>query len=273
MKGVWRPRISVVIPVFNGELYLRECLESLVVQNTDFECLIIDNGSTDRTAEIANLYLSKFPNIKYLRSKPRDLATALNMGVHNALGDLIARLDSDDIAIPGRLNEQLMYMDKHKECVLVGGRLEYINSSGESLGEQREFKSGNLSFSDFCIGNPVAHPSVMFRRKSFLEAGQYRVRWNGVEDLDLWIRLLKVGEIHNSNTLVTKYRIHPNQVSISGKAARKELTFRIILFLKIFPHLQDLKPNVFRVVRITGLLFPRSKSLCKFFLGWINERN
>ena len=266
MKGAAKPKISVVIPVLNGEHYLHECIESLLEQSANYECLIIDNGSTDRTEEISKDFSSKYPNIKYLKSKPRDIASALNTGIRHARGELIARIDCDDLAYPNRLTDQSHYLEDNPACIVVGGRIEYIDSKGDSLGTQQNMKLGRISLDDLCKGNPVAHPSVMFKRSAFEKAGRYRSKWNKVEDLDLWTRMIRVGEIHNVDTVVTKYRIHSNQVSISREASIKEIAFRLALMMKMASTLESSgahKLNFFRILQIIGIIFPKVKAIYK----------
>lgn len=260
------PRISVVVPVYNAEKYLGECLRSLLVQKIDFECLIIENGSSDASLEIAKKFASEYENFKVITSKPRDLSQALNAGISLARAGFIARIDADDMAHPTRLVDQLNYLEENSECVLVGGRLEYVDSQGVTIGIQENLKTGKLVVQDFLSGNPLAHPSVMFRKNSFIAAGPYRTKWNKVEDLDLWLRLIKVGELHNMNTIATKYRIHQEQVSISKEAARMEIKFRVIHLFVMASHREQLMNqliNIKRIVQIFGVLYPRAKDLAK----------
>ena len=265
-----KPRVSVVVPVYNGAPYLEACIESLIVNLVEFECLIVDNGSTDQTAQISQTLSNKFPQVRCLKSKPRDLATALNTGILFARAEIIARIDSDDEATPKRLIQQLKYLEKNPNCVLVGGRLEYINSNGTSLGLQHNLKLGQITLQDFYEGNPISHPSVMFYRRAFNEAGGYKSRWNKVEDLDLWMRMIRVGEIHNMSDVVTKYRIHKNQISGSSEASRKEIFFRLHLVLKMCLRLESTRNqqlNLIRIVHLVGILHPKLKQLYKNFRG------
>jgi glycosyltransferase involved in cell wall biosynthesis len=270
MDGFQKPRISVVVPVFNGAPYLETCIESLIANQVDFECLIIDNGSTDQTEEISLTLSTKYPQVKYLKSKPQDLATALNTGIHFAKAEIIARLDSDDEATPMRLLQQLRYLEKNPKCIVVGGRLEYVNSDGNNLGIQHDLKLGNIILQDFYRGNPISHPSVMFYRRAFDEAGGYRSSWNKVEDLDLWMRMVKVGEIHNMSDIVTKYRIHERQISGSREASRKEISFRLRLELTMCFRLESVRNhqlNLIRIIHLAGMLHPKIKEFYKNLKG------
>jgi glycosyltransferase involved in cell wall biosynthesis len=267
------PRISVVIPVLNGGKFLEKCVLSIIEKKVTFEILIVDNGSTDETSMVSRKLTSKYSNIRYLTSRPRDISTALNTGIKAATGEFIARLDSDDLSTPNRLWKQVQYLREHPDCVMVGGRMEYIDFQGTELGVQENFKNGNITIQNFYSGNPVAHPSVMFRRKAFEAAGQYKSKWNKVEDLDLWIRLSRIGQIHNLDEIVTKYRRHSNQISSSTEASLTETTFRIKLAIYLFMRLkpfEDQKLNLIRIAQVLGIIFPNFKKVFKNLMSVLN---
>jgi glycosyltransferase involved in cell wall biosynthesis len=219
------PKVTVLMPVYNGEKYLCEAIDSILNQTfTDFEFLIIDDGSTDKSLEIINSYQDS--RIKVVQHKENlGVSEASNKGLTLAQGELIAKMDCDDISIPNRLQKQVNFLDNHHEITIVGSYVELIDSQSKALNHQYKYP---LTHDDIVnamlVSNPMAQPSVMFRCSEVLDIGgyQFKKEWNGVstEDYDLWLRIAARGhKFANIPESLVYYRNHPNsstQIAIAN---------------------------------------------------------
>ncbi len=205
--------VSVVMPVFNGERFLREAVESILAQTfADFEFVIINDGSTDGTASILDSYARSEPRVRLYHQENRGLVESLNRGCGLARGKYFAIMHADDIAVRDRLQWQTEFMERHAEIGVVGGAAEIIDSAGRALYclhppvENEEIKSALLDY------NPLTHPAVLTRKEAFLSVGGYR-RFFPAEDYDLWLRIAERWRLANLEAVVVKYRIHSEQAS------------------------------------------------------------
>jgi cellulose synthase/poly-beta-1,6-N-acetylglucosamine synthase-like glycosyltransferase len=218
------PIVSVVMSVFNGERFLREAVESILQQSLrEFEFIIVDDGSTDQSASILDSYESGDARVKVYRKEHSGLIESLNKGCWLAQSKYIARMDADDIAGKDRLKTQVAFMDAHPEIGVLGGAIEWIDASGNSLGihrypaEDREIKATLLD------GCALWHPTVLLRKEAFVSAGGYRSVVVDAEDYDLWLRIAERFQLANLEAVVLKYRIHSSQVSMR-KTAQQTLS-------------------------------------------------
>jgi hypothetical protein len=210
------PTVSVVMSVLNGERYLSEAVESILNQTfRDFEFIIINDGSTDRTATILESFRMSDPRVRVYHQENRGVGESLNRGCGLAQGKYIARMDADDIAIRDRLMRQVEFMECHAEIDVVGGAVEFIDAMGKSLATTRypetvhEIKA---TLSRFSCKSPIVHPTVLLRREVFVSLGGYRPAFSA-EDYDLWLRIAERGQLANLGEVVLKYRIHPEQAT------------------------------------------------------------
>lgn len=204
------PKISVLLPVYNCELYIKEAIDSILNQTfSDFELLIIDDASTDKTLEIIKSFTDSRIVIK---EKPKNLGytDSLNYGLTIAKGEYIARMDGDDYSFPNRFEKQVTYLDSHPEAVLCGANYAIIDSE---ITTQLPQNNDEIQI-QFIRNNCIAHPVVMLRN-SVLKANNicYDVNKEPAEDFDLWVRLLNYGKLHNLPEVLLKYRVHQKQVS------------------------------------------------------------
>jgi len=187
------PRVSVVTSVYNGEEYLEECIDSILNQTfQDFEYIILNNGSTDRTAEILNSYTDS--RIHIINQENLGISRSLNKGINLSKSALIARLDADDYALPQRLEKQIAFMGKYPDVILCGSRI--LELIGEKLSEQRIafVESDQAIKKSMSLFNPFAHSAVIFRKNIFFKAGGYNCQLKYCQDYDLWLRMLSFGE-------------------------------------------------------------------------------
>jgi glycosyltransferase involved in cell wall biosynthesis len=210
------PQVSVVMAVYNCERYLEEAVESILNQTfRDFEFIIINDGSTDRSSELLNCLASKDGRIRLVHQENIGLTTSLNHGLYMARGELIARMDADDIALPCRFDHQVGFLQKHQDVVLLGGEVELISEQGVELGprgqptDEQEIRR-RLLLGD---GGVITHPAIMFRRSVALKVGGYDLRFSTTQDLDLFIRLSERGKVTNLPETVLKWRQHGGSVN------------------------------------------------------------
>lgn len=227
------PKISVIMPVYNGEKYLREAMDSIFNQTfCDFEFIIINDASKDSTEQIIKSYDDD--RIVYVKNeKNLGVAGTLNRGLTLAKGEYIARMDADDLSLPERFEKQVNYMDQCSECMICGSNMYLFGAQeGKTVVPLTDAQiRANLLFA-----SPFAHPTVMMRR-SFLEENslRYNPECEGFEDYNMWVDFasLKKGEFYNFSESLLKYRIHPHQVtqkqlSPERKEAERQLRIRAI---------------------------------------------
>jgi len=201
--------------VFNGQHFLSEAVESILGQTLrDFEFLVIDDGSTDRTAEILARYASLDGRMRVLRHENKGRAVSLNIGIKLATAGYIARMDADDIALPDRLQAQVEFMERHPEVGLLGGAVELINTQGQVLRIVRPPLEDSEIRSLMLDNNPIWHPTVVMRKEVVLASGGYRKALLDADDYELWLRMSERSRLANLGEPVLQYRIHADQVSV-----------------------------------------------------------
>lgn len=213
------PLISIVIPALNAQSTIHETLESLEEQSfKDFEVVLIDDGSSDETANIADIF-SRRIKIKILsHDHPQGVAQSINDGINASDSKYIARLDSDDIANPLRLEKQVSFMASHPTVGVCGSDLRVFSTSLEGKKEDKYILThprNNLEIRTALIQRcAIAHPSVICRRSIFDITGLYDIKFDFAEDYELWCRASLLGvTFSNIPEPLTYYRSHPGQVS------------------------------------------------------------
>lgn len=209
------PRVSVLMPVYNGERYLREAIESILNQTyTDFEFIIIDDGSTDNTWQILQSYAANEPRIVLVRNETNiGLAGSLNKGLGLARGEYIARMDADDVSLPERLASQVAFLDEHPKVGVVGSSVQLIDADGSPTRIVRQPTMHGLILWFLCFHTAFAHPTVVFRKAVVEGVGGYDDAIVANEDRDLWQRLSSVTRLANLPDVYLLYRRHPYTVS------------------------------------------------------------
>ena len=211
-----KPAVSVVMSVFNGERFLAEAIESILNQTfRGFEFIIVNDGSTDRTALILERYEKSDPRVRVFAQQNKGLIASLNLGCALAQGKYLARLDADDVSMPDRLDRQIRFLEHHEEVGLLGGAVEVIDDRGRWLFlvrpplEDNTIRTALRSFSF-----PIFHSAVVMRKQTFDEAGGYRSQFMHAEDYDLCLRLIEHGKVANLPDVVLRKRTHPEGVSV-----------------------------------------------------------
>lgn len=210
------PMISVVMPVYNAEKYLGEAIQSILNQTyTDFEFIIINDGSTDKSLEIIEKYKKQDERILLISRENRGLVASLNEGIEKAKGKYIARMDADDISLPERFKKQLALMEE-ENLDLCGCSFIIINKSNHYMSTR--IVSSNVNFNTIILARsvPFAHGTAMIRKEfMFINKLQYgQTKYIKAEDYALWIQFEEYNaKISNVNEFLFKYRDIENSLS------------------------------------------------------------
>lgn len=211
------PYISVVMPVFNGARFVASAIESIRNQTLgDFEFIIIDDGSTDGTPEILGTYADQDSRIRVIRQNNTGVAGALNRGIEGARAPFLARMDADDLSRPNRFELQCAFLAAATDCSVVGSAVRLIDEEGHGERIIRHPRRLNDLRETVGAGRILAHPTAVIRREFLQRVGGYRPSLQGVEDTDLWLRLVSEGPIGNLDDVLVDYRMHPAKVTESS---------------------------------------------------------
>jgi glycosyltransferase involved in cell wall biosynthesis len=200
------PLVSVVIPVHNGEKYIKESIDSCLEQTyKNIEVIVVDDKSEDRTLEILKGYGDRITVLPI--EKQNGLGNVINIGIRKAQGKYIARMDADDIMYPTRIEKQVEYLESNPNCVAIGGQIDIIDENSNITGH-REYaiKDRDIKKNRFLF-QPFAHPAVTLRKATVEEIGLYPEDMWKVEDVKFFLILSTKGEFHNLGDTVLKYRM------------------------------------------------------------------
>ncbi|MEP7254774.1 MAG: glycosyltransferase, partial [Ferruginibacter sp.] len=215
------------MPAYNAEKYIGEAIASVLDQTfTDFELLIINDGSTDTTQQIINSFTD--PRIRLINQTNQGIAAALNIGLLNAKADLIARFDADDICIPERLMVQYNFLLDHPDYIIVGSDAAYIDMYGDYIFDCIMPAHHNEEIQGLAVNIcPLIHSAVLFRKTPIMQAGGYSIHAHGFEDILLWSKVLNQGKACNLSQNLLQVRLNPESISIDNRWWTKR--FREIL--------------------------------------------
>ncbi len=220
------PSISIIMPVWNGEKYLAAAIDSLLAQTfTDFELLVVDDGSTDRTPEILRAYAD--PRLRVLRLDHAGIVVALNHGMSQARAEWIARLDADDLSLPRRLELQWQAVARRPRAVLCHTAVTFFGDENLVIGESRLPRSRSFTALRLCLRSPIVHSTVLFKKSVALAVGGYLPEERHAEDFSLWGRLLEQGEFIALTKKLVRFRWHAQSVSQKNLEIQRALARRI----------------------------------------------
>ena len=202
-----RQKISVLMPAYNAEKYIREAIESILSQTfKDFEFIIIDDCSTDKTGEIIKEYADKDHRIKtFYNDKNLGIAGNRNKLKKMASGEYIIWQDADDVSVNTRIEKQLAFMDKNLEVGICGGFLQFFNSKGNLHIRKYKENDSDIRKKIFRF-SPVAQPGSIVRKNVLDEMGDYDLDYPPAEDLDMSFRIGRKYKFANLQEIVIKYR-------------------------------------------------------------------
>src|SRR5688572_18270614 len=254
------PTVSVIIPSYNHEEFIGECIQSVLDQTfQDFEIVITDDASSDRTIEIVEGFDdARIKLFKY--SKNQGASIAANNCINRSKGKYIAMLSSDDVWYPEKLEIQVKYLDEHPEIGAVFGKVDWVDETGQII------QSKNFPYADvfdvknrsrlewlrhfFYKGNCLCHPCSLLRRECYAEVGMLNLSFANIPDFDLWIRMCLHYEIHVLDRKLIRFRRMTDEGNASGDTntsrVRNRFEHRHVLhhyleitnpdeFLRVFP--------------------------------------
>lgn len=233
------PMVSILMPVYNTALYLREAMDSMLSQTfTDFELIVLNDCSSDNAEEILDTYDD--PRIvRYKGEKNEGLSNVLNVGIDMARGKYIARMDSDDVSLPNRLQVQMDYLEAHPEIDLVSVGMQLFGAKEEVWIREKDPEKVKITALFY---SPVLHASSVWRKDSFERHGlRFLQEMVPAEDYDLWTRaLVKDLKLVNLSDVLYKYRLHPNQATLqTDKTSAKSMIVQQNYLRSALPSLSE----------------------------------
>jgi glycosyltransferase involved in cell wall biosynthesis len=222
--GLHIPRVSVIIPVYNCDRYIGQAIESVLGQTyTDYELLVIDDGSTDSTPEQVNYWSDR---LRYIRQENQGVAVARNHGLQLAQGELIAFLDADDWFLPDKLAAQVAMFDQQPQLGIVHSGWQRVSAAGDRLLDVKPWQTiPELTLESWLHWKPVLPSAMMFRRKWLLKTDGFDPRFPPAEDTDLVLRLSLMGcQATWLPQITTCYRQHDASAMHKGLPQARSLT-------------------------------------------------
>jgi glycosyltransferase involved in cell wall biosynthesis len=219
------PKISVVMPAYNAASTLAEAMNSLAAQTfRDFEVVVVDDGSNDRTAEIALRFSEAFRLRVLVNAQNSGVAASLNRGIADSDSEFIARLDADDLAHPDRLAQQVAFLDASQVIDLCGTHMIMFRHGNPGEQTVHEHPTSDAAIKTMLLQHcALSHPSILMRRSFVTDVGQYDTACDYAEDYDLWCRGALMGKRYaNLPVHLTSYRVHPGQVGQSRSKVQCE---------------------------------------------------
>lgn len=256
MKKKVKPLVSIVMSVFNPDKQVRFAIESILNQTLkNFEFIIINDASADKSLAIIRSYMGKDKRIRLINNEHElRLASSLNIGVSLARADFIARMDPDDVSLPERLEEQYLFLKKHPRIAVVGTNILIVNEKGKKIWE-RKYPTSSKDIKKVMLRYaPFAHPSVMYRKKSFQEFGGYNPKMKLCEDIDFWFRIGTKYAFGNIPKMLLRYTLSKTSGTHRNLRETELLGFKIkinaILNLGYKPSLYDIVYNIFQFLSL-----------------------
>lgn len=208
------PEISVILPVYNAAPYVVKAVQSMLRQSfTNFELLLINDGSTDDTDAIIKAHCLADARVRYISRENKGLIATLNEGIRLSLGRYIARMDADDISEPERLALQYQYLTSHPDVAAVGCAYQLMDEQENIINIRKPPRYNWLIKPLFLFGSPFAHPSMMLNKGLIGQHLHYNDAYQYAEDYELWLRLSLRFKLANLAKPLLKYRVLNTSVS------------------------------------------------------------
>lgn len=251
------PLVSVILPVYNAQDYLKESIDCILNQSYEnIEFIIINDGSKDNSEKIILSYSD--PRIKYIYQDNCGLAGTLNVGLSLAKGKYIARQDQDDISLVNRIKKQVEFLEKNSSVVLLGTHAKIFSESSNELKFHDHATHPAILKFDLLFDNPFVHSSVMFRKKDIDLVGNYNEDRSFFEDFELWSRFSEKGSVANLSEVLVEYRHHDQGLSKSTTYFKEDA--RYTQTVNNIEHLMGYKDAVFNEL---AALFHWHNEKCK----------
>lgn len=221
------PLVSVVIAVYNGEKYIQETLDSIINQTlTDWDCWIVDDGSTDNTCKIVEKYSSNDVRFRLLRTNGGNGPyVAANIGIDKCEGRYVARLDADDICLPSRLEEQVNALEKNTDKNICCTEYFNFSENGKLVEKRINFGLDVLRFY-LIFKNPLLHSSMFFRRDWFVKIGKYPEK-RLAQDYFIWCKAVLDDELLVIHKSLVKWRLHDKSLTKSENVLQATLAIDV----------------------------------------------
>jgi len=253
------PKVSVIIPFYNGAPYLVETVES-VQKSTykNFEIILVDDGSNDKSKALCLSLAKKYKNIRfYWFKKNKGLPSTLNYAIKKAKGEFIARINQDDIMMPNRLKEQVEFLENNPDYVAVGGDIVLFDENYRLVDKIYFPKTDNDIRNQWLLMSPFSDPTVMYRKDAYLKTKGYQKYFWPADDVHMWYQLGKIGKLANLNKILTRVRWHNKARSITSHKIQIKKTFEVHVWAS--KNIQ--KANIYHWFfwigqLIAGMLFP-----------------
>lgn len=247
------------MPVYNGSRYLGQAVDSVLNQTfSDFEFIIIDDASTDKSAEIIDEYAKKDQRVRVIKNERNlGIAKSLNKGLRESHGEYIARIDDDDIwSDKEKLRKQAGYLGQNPDCALVGTAMICVDADSQEIGRVQFATQDQKIREKILLANQFSHPSVLIRKKYLDESGFYseEKKYQHIEDYELWLRLGKKYKLANLPDYCLKYRINPQGISLKNQFRQR------LAGLKLSTEYSKYYPRGFRTILIKLFSLPLSRS-------------
>jgi glycosyltransferase involved in cell wall biosynthesis len=272
------PVVSVVIPAYNTELFLPEAIESVLKQTyTDFEIIIVDDGSTDGTSDKAKSYLHD-PRVHYIYQDNKGVCAARNTGIRKSQGGLVAFLDADDVWLSEKLEKQVLLFDEN-EVGLVYCMIEHIDDDGNVLPHLSWPHPVGATYKDMLHTNWIvgSGSSVVIRKNAFDKVGFFDEELRGLEDMDMWIRILRHYKSSYVDSVLVKIRRHIKSMqaqkmagkSINLKKRQDEYFQHVQRSIERFPELEEYRRDayyqIFRGLFYTAYIYGKKREMLRYY--------
>lgn len=225
--------ISIILPTYNGEKYIDKAIKSVISQTyTDWELIIIDDGSSDGTDLVIKNYLNDKRIIYIKKDQNTGITDSLNIGLKISKGEYIARIDDDDEWIDkDKIEKQIEFLKNNKEYVLVGTSAVISDENGLIIGKYNMPESDKKIRERIMFKNCFLHSSIMGKKEYIFKAGCYSNTFNCAEDYDLWLKIGLMGKLKNLKDACVKLTIHPNSITYKNRIKQ---AVNLLLIIKIF---------------------------------------
>ncbi|MEM7688758.1 MAG: glycosyltransferase [Pseudomonadota bacterium] len=223
------PKLSVVMSVYNGEEFIETAIECILNQTyTDFELILINDGSKDGSLALMQSYADKDKRVRIIDQQNTGLTIALRRGVDAARGEYIARMDVDDLSLPDRFEKQMALIDAQPDLIAVTTDVEHVFENGTRIGSSRLNRDPRLLPLLLIFSNAIGgHGQMIYSREAYHAAGGYDPDFNLAEDYDLWARLADLGPFGRVPEFLYRYRVGHDSVSSLNKTKQFEVAGRV----------------------------------------------